>query len=252
MTLVEIHTKAAARRRSGEWAASLTAGDSYKGVEGADSLTTRHRMGLVAAIAGLSTLKRRCAVELHTDSEYLISGAITWFPLHMSLGWLGDGKHRIRNHVLWDQLRVVAARHDIQWHGPRHNTDAFDEFTGIMDEHGTEVWGRTVGDGPDVGHVYSGHVLPWDDSLGEYRAFNDGDAEVCSNIGTDDTAEPPLPAKQRQARKRLIARVAERFRPEYIRGRNGDTLIQVHPDTLSPPTHSNAISLHPASQSLQG
>jgi ribonuclease HI len=100
MTLVEIHTKATALRRSGEWIAALTAGDSHKGVVGADSLTTRHRMDLAAAIAGLSTLKRRCAVELHTDSEYLIGGAITWFPLRMSLGWLGDGQHRIRNHML--------------------------------------------------------------------------------------------------------------------------------------------------------
>ena len=204
----------------GKWTAELTFGDERKGISATDEHQTIYTRGAVlAAVAGLSALKRRCAVQLITDSEYLLSGATTWLPLNLSLGWhTGPKAARIRNHDLWGQLRDVAARHDIQWIGPRNLSKG--EFGGVMPNIPTEVWRRTIGKGQDTGYLYCGNVAPWHDSLGEYRAFTDtemGNPGICVNVGsTDDNAVTPLTAKEKQARKRVIARIAKHYRPEHI------------------------------------
>jgi ribonuclease HI len=206
----------------GKWTADLSFRDSRKEVSGTDHRQTIHTRGAVhAAVGALASLKRRCAVEIYTDSTYLLQGATTWFPLGLSFGWAADGDKpgRMRNYELWSQLRDLAARHDIHWHGPR--SLAIGEFGSVMPEQKMEMRRRTVGDGPDAGHIYAGHVLPWDDSLGEYRAFDDGELqnpEICVNVGsTDDNAITPLTAGEKAARKRVIARIAKHYRPEFIK-----------------------------------
>ena len=255
MLTVEIHTfsntltvKQASKRSltSGRWAAEGAVGEHRIKVAGEDSDTHPHRVALAAAIGGLSTLRRPCAVELHTDSAYLLQGAVTWFRLGMSLGWTKDPKgHRIRNHFLWGQLRDVALRHDIQWHGPRR----FDEeAVGIFTDHQSEVWGRTEGRGPDVGYAYSGRLLPWDPLLGEFRAFTEEEITAgaeCDIIVPDDTEEPErLTWKQKQARNTIITRVAERYRPEYIKREvNGHQIITLSPNTVQPLPATGASQL---------
>jgi ribonuclease HI len=44
---------------------------------GAEEMTTNNRMELSAAIEGLAALKRRCRVELVTDSEYVGKASAT-------------------------------------------------------------------------------------------------------------------------------------------------------------------------------
>ena len=70
MTRVEIYTDGACRGNPGPggWAALLVAGKDRKEVSGAESLTTNNRMELMAAIGGLGALKRRCAVELYSNT----------------------------------------------------------------------------------------------------------------------------------------------------------------------------------------
>jgi ribonuclease HI len=206
--------------RYGKWEAQLTFGDERKYISATDAHQTIHTRGAVlAAVAALGALKRRCAVQLYTDSEYLLEGTV-WLRQGLALGWhTGKKSGRIRNHDLWGQLRDLAALHSIDWIGPRKQTDS--EFADTMPEIKTELWRRTVGDGPDTGYLYSGHVLPWDYTLGEYRAFTDAetrDSAVCTSVDcTDDNAATPLTAKERESRKRVIARIAKHFQPEYIR-----------------------------------
>jgi ribonuclease HI len=71
VTQVQIYTDGACRGNPGPggWAALLIAGKERKELSGAESLTTNNRMELMAAISGLSALKRRCSVELYTDSK---------------------------------------------------------------------------------------------------------------------------------------------------------------------------------------
>ena len=203
----------------GKRTAELSFGHSRTEFSATDEHQTIHTRGAVlAAVGALASLKRRCAVEIYTDSTYLLQGATTWFPLGMSLGWhAGPKAGRIRNHDLWDQLRDLVARHSIDWIGPRRMGDS--EFSGMMPEISTELWRRTRGDGHDTCYLYAGRVLPWDEALGAYRTFSadEKSSDVCCNVGGDDTAVTPLTAKEKQARKRVIQRIAEHYRPEHIR-----------------------------------
>src|ERR1700735_259398 len=70
----------------GAWAALLVAGNERKEIYGAEAATTNNRMELMAVIGGLGALKRRCAVQLYTDSKYVLQGATEWLPR-----WKGRG-----------------------------------------------------------------------------------------------------------------------------------------------------------------
>ena len=73
---VTIHTDGACSGNPGPggWGAILTFGDHEKELKGGEPHTTNNRMELMAAISALEALKRPCAVDLHTDSEYLKNG----------------------------------------------------------------------------------------------------------------------------------------------------------------------------------
>ena len=44
-------------------------------------------MELMAAIAGLGALKRRCGVGCYTDSKYVLQGITEWLPQWKARGW---------------------------------------------------------------------------------------------------------------------------------------------------------------------
>jgi ribonuclease HI len=169
---------------NGWWSAKLVAGEFREEITGVDSLTTPDRIALLAAVSGLSTLKRRSAVELYTVSTYLAKGVVTWLPKWKSamVGKRADGRDRIRNHDLWGQLDAVASLHDIQWH-----------FVDPRSTHKSGIVGRTAGEGSDIGYLYCGDVPPWDASLDGYRAFTDDekqDQNSCYQIVDD--SNPPV------------------------------------------------------------
>ena len=58
--------------------AILTFGDNERELKGGDPHTTNNRMELMAAISALEAHKRRCTIDLHTDSEYVKNGITTW------------------------------------------------------------------------------------------------------------------------------------------------------------------------------
>ena len=81
--------------------------------------TTNNRMELTAAIEALRALKGRCAVELHTDSEYLRKGITQWIHAWKRNGWRTSAKKPLKNAELWQALDALAAGHDIDWHWVR-------------------------------------------------------------------------------------------------------------------------------------
>ena len=58
----------------GGWAAILMFGPHKKELSGGEKSTTNNRMELTAVIRGLQALKEPCAVELYSDSKYVIDG----------------------------------------------------------------------------------------------------------------------------------------------------------------------------------
>jgi ribonuclease HI len=72
-------------------------------------------MELTAAIEALDALKRRCRVELHTDSQYVRNGISQWLPLWKARGWRTMSKGAVKNEDLWRRLDEAAARHVVDW-----------------------------------------------------------------------------------------------------------------------------------------
>jgi len=118
MTEVELYTDGACRGNPGPggWAALLIAGGKRREVSGAEPLTTNNRMELLAAIEGLSVLKRRCEVQLYTDSKYVLQGATEWLANWKARGWRTAAREPVKNQDLWERLDAAIAAQDVVWH----------------------------------------------------------------------------------------------------------------------------------------
>ncbi len=100
----------------GGWGALLRWNDHEKALSGGEPLTTNNRMELMAAIAALESLKRPCAVDLYTDSQYLRGGVTAWMHGWKRNGWKTADKKPVKNIELWQRLDEATKRHEIAWH----------------------------------------------------------------------------------------------------------------------------------------
>jgi ribonuclease HI len=99
----------------GGWGAILAWGEREKTLCGGEQLTTNNRMELMAAIMALEALTRPCAVELHTDSQYLRGGVTQWIHGWKRNGWRTADKKPVKNEDLWRRLDAATERHTIDW-----------------------------------------------------------------------------------------------------------------------------------------
>lgn len=100
----------------GGWGALLIAGEHRRELFGGERETTNNRMELTAAIEALNALKRRCAVQLFTDSNYVKQGIETWIHGWKRNGWRTSDKKPVKNADLWQRLDDACAAHDVAWH----------------------------------------------------------------------------------------------------------------------------------------
>jgi len=115
---VVIHTDGACSGNPGPggWGAILAFGLHVKELRGGEAHTTNNRMELTAAIAALEALKRPCLVDIHTDSEYLRNGSLTWMARWKRNGWRTAEKKPVKNVDLWQRLDALTAKHRVRWH----------------------------------------------------------------------------------------------------------------------------------------
>jgi len=115
---VTIHTDGACSGNPGPggWGVVLTFGDHRKELMGGEPHTTNNRMELIAAISALEALKRSCAVDLHTDSEYVKSGITKWINSWKRNGWRTADKKPVKNVDLWKRLDEALKEHQVRWH----------------------------------------------------------------------------------------------------------------------------------------
>jgi len=124
MKKVEIFTDGACKGNPGPggWAALLRMGRHEKELSGAETDTTNNRMEMIAVIRALSALIEPCAVDLYSDSKYVIEGITKWVEGWKKRGWVNASKKPVKNADLWHDLIEAASRHDINWHWVRgHN-----------------------------------------------------------------------------------------------------------------------------------
>lgn len=115
---VTIHTDGACSGNPGPggWGVILQWGDHIRELKGGEPYTTNNRMELMAAIMALEALKRPCAVDLHTDSEYLRQGITGWINGWKRNGWRTAARKPVRNIDLWQRLDAAVNRHMVHWH----------------------------------------------------------------------------------------------------------------------------------------
>jgi ribonuclease HI len=110
----------------------LLYGEHVRELSGRFRQTTNNRMELRAAIEALNALKRPCAVDLYTDSEYVRNGITQWVTSWQRKGWMTAGKKPVKNQDLWQQLLAAVERHapagGVTWHWTKgHAGDRWNE-----------------------------------------------------------------------------------------------------------------------------
>ena len=100
----------------GGWGAILSSGAHEKELKGGEPHTTNNRMELMAAITALEALKKPCRVDLHTDSQYMRDGIMSWINNWKRNGWRTADKKPVKNVDLWQRLDIAVQQHDVHWH----------------------------------------------------------------------------------------------------------------------------------------
>jgi len=118
---VTIHTDGACSGNPGPggYGAILQWGDHTREVKGGEPHTTNNRMELMAAIMALESLKRPCTVDIHTDSQYLRNGIMTWINGWKRNGWKTADRKPVKNVDLWQRLDDALSHHTVRWHWVR-------------------------------------------------------------------------------------------------------------------------------------
>lgn len=76
--------------------------------------TTNNRMELMGVIAALEALRRPCAVEVHSDSQYVVNAFNkNWVAGWQKRGWKNASKQPVKNPDLWKRLLRAIEPHDV-------------------------------------------------------------------------------------------------------------------------------------------
>lgn len=108
---------------------------------GGEPATTNNRMELTAALQALAALKRRCEVDLYTDSEYVRRGILEWLPNWKQRGWRTAARTPVKNADLWQKLDEVCGQHDVKWHWVKgHSGDLGNELADTLANRGVDAF----------------------------------------------------------------------------------------------------------------
>ena len=95
MKTVTIYTDGACSGNPGPgvWGAILSYNGREKELSGGERQTTNNRMELTAVISALEALREPCAVELYSDSKYVIDALSKgWAESWRKKNWIKSGK----------------------------------------------------------------------------------------------------------------------------------------------------------------
>ena len=118
----------------GGWGVWLRYGDHDKKLKGAERDTTNNQMELMAAIKALEAIKSSSiAIELYTDSKYVMTGINEWIVNWKAKGWKTANKKSVKNVALWKRLDVLNQQHNVEWHWVKgHSGDSGNEMADTL------------------------------------------------------------------------------------------------------------------------
>ena len=136
MKTVDIYTDGACSGNPGKggWCAILLFGANRKVLSGGEKETTNNRMEVYAAIAGLSALKEKCAVDLYSDSAYLVNAVEQhWLANWRRNSWRTADKKEVKNQDLWQALSELLNKHCVTFIKVKGHAD--NEYNNLCDKY---------------------------------------------------------------------------------------------------------------------
>ena len=108
----------------GGWGAILSYNGREKELSGGEKQTTNNRMELTAVISALEALREPCAVELYSDSKYVIDALSKgWAESWRKKNWIKSDKKPALNPDLWERLLDLTAVHTMRYHWVKGHAD---------------------------------------------------------------------------------------------------------------------------------
>ena len=135
MKQVTIYTDGACSGNPGPggWGAILMYGRHTKELSGGEADTTNNRMELTAVISALEQLKEPCAVDLYSDSKYIIDAlTLGWARSWQARGWRKPDKKPALNPDLWQRLLELCDTHAVTCHWVKGHAE--NEYNNRCDE----------------------------------------------------------------------------------------------------------------------
>ena len=100
----------------GGYGVILRQGDKQKELSAGYKHTTNNRMELMAVIVALESLKKPCAVNLYSDSKYMIDSITKgWVYNWQKKNWIKSDKKPALNVDLWERLLLLLAHHQVNF-----------------------------------------------------------------------------------------------------------------------------------------
>ena len=118
MKQVTIYTDGACSGNPGPggWGAILIYKDTQLELSGYEARTTNNRMELLAPIQALRKLKEPCAVQVYSDSAYLVNAFRQhWLENWVRRNWVKSDKKPVENQDLWKEILDLTKMHQIEW-----------------------------------------------------------------------------------------------------------------------------------------
>lgn len=136
--VVIIYTDGACRGNPGPggWGVILSYKGNAKELYGGEPETTNNRMELTAVINALETLTKPCAVQINSDSKYVLQGITEWMDNWKKRGWKTASKSPVKNEDLWRRLDAARLPHNIEWlwvkgHSGNSGNDRADQLANL-------------------------------------------------------------------------------------------------------------------------
>ena len=100
----------------GGYGTVLLYNNTRKELSGGYRKTTNNRMEIMAALAGLRSLKETCRVILYSDSRYVVDAMSKgWAERWRAKGWKRSAKAHALNPDLWAEMLELSDRHQIEY-----------------------------------------------------------------------------------------------------------------------------------------
>ena len=126
MKRVEIYTDGACKGNPGPggYGAILVYGGQERVLSGGEPSTTNNRMELLGVITALEALTEPCAVDLYSDSKYVVDGITKgWAKSWRAKGWVKSDKKPVKNPELWGRLLDLLDKHEVKFHWVKGHAD---------------------------------------------------------------------------------------------------------------------------------